>query len=406
MHRHGARLAIGAVFIVCAVPAFAQCQYDAVVLGVVPAQQPCSSSHTTWAAVNESGLVLGEYSLCTNDDQRRPVLWSEPEGLQYPTLPPGIASFRPVDINGAGEFCGIARVQGDQSFQHSVVYVSGTWTLLEIPPGGTYIEAKAITDHGEVTGHWGENVTGLSSGFVWKDGVFTDLGPVFRQPFLRIHDMNEFGQVTGRIRAEGSPPHTFRANVDGSEFIDLGVIPGGTTSEGDFINNRGHIVGVGKIQDPDLPSAYNHVWIYTGRGLAQVDADTGWYQSGASNINRFDMIVGVGYPKPTEPIVFLYQQGELTFVNDLLTPEAIELVGDVTSTRDLRDNGVILASHPWCLLVPRRIPGDVTADCRVNARDLAEVLADWGLSDSPADLNRDGIVDSNDLTLVLEAWSR
>ena len=40
-----------------------------------------------------------------------------------------------------------------------------------------------------------------------------------------------------------------------------------------------------------------------------------------------------------------------------------------------------------------------------NAEDLAVVLAAWGASGGPADMNRDGIVNSADLAIVLSRWT-
>jgi len=51
-------------------------------------------------------------------------------------------------------------------------------------------------------------------------------------------------------------------------------------------------------------------------------------------------------------------------------------------------------------------PGDINADCAVDASDLAELLARWGKCGAPcaADLNGDGVVDASDLAVLLANW--
>jgi hypothetical protein len=59
-----------------------------------------------------------------------------------------------------------------------------------------------------------------------------------------------------------------------------------------------------------------------------------------------------------------------------------------------------------CVIRPIKPAADITADCRVDRRDLATVLADWGLADSVADLDGDGMVGAADLRSVLRGWTR
>jgi hypothetical protein len=43
-------------------------------------------------------------------------------------------------------------------------------------------------------------------------------------------------------------------------------------------------------------------------------------------------------------------------------------------------------------------------DGNVNVSDLLNIIAQWGLIESPADVNSDGIVDVSDLLLVVGSW--
>ena len=48
---------------------------------------------------------------------------------------------------------------------------------------------------------------------------------------------------------------------------------------------------------------------------------------------------------------------------------------------------------------------DINADGFVNGEDLTILLADWGESNSKADLNEDGIVSGADISVLLSLWN-
>ena len=49
-------------------------------------------------------------------------------------------------------------------------------------------------------------------------------------------------------------------------------------------------------------------------------------------------------------------------------------------------------------------PADFNRDGVVDGQDLALVLAHWGSSNPDVDLNLDGIVNGADMTLLLASW--
>jgi hypothetical protein len=53
----------------------------------------------------------------------------------------------------------------------------------------------------------------------------------------------------------------------------------------------------------------------------------------------------------------------------------------------------------------RTVPGDLNGDGVVNGDDLGIMLGAWGPGTGPADLNLDGNVDGNDLGILLGAWT-
>jgi uncharacterized protein (DUF2141 family) len=53
----------------------------------------------------------------------------------------------------------------------------------------------------------------------------------------------------------------------------------------------------------------------------------------------------------------------------------------------------------------RTVPGDLNGDGVVNGDDLGIMLGAWGPGTGPADLNLDDTVDGNDLGILLGAWT-
>ena len=48
---------------------------------------------------------------------------------------------------------------------------------------------------------------------------------------------------------------------------------------------------------------------------------------------------------------------------------------------------------------------DLNGDGLVNSQDIAIMLSAWGSSGGPADMNQDGLVNSADLAIMLTRWS-
>ena len=400
-HRCHAILTAAAGLLSVVAPAGAQCMYDAIAIGEVPPQGHCTPSDGTWHAVNDFGLVGGYYQFCQDPLPSRPVLWSAETGLIYPTMPPPLVWGRIESINNAGDYCGRSKTAGSSVTDVSFIVIGGQWTILETLPGGTYITATAINDARQVVGFWANAALGTESGFLWENGVLTDLGPALGVPYSRVLHISECGQITGyfKPRAVTDPAHAFRYDLYDGTFEDLGIIPDGTFTLGTAIACSGYVVGSGW-------TTRWHAMFWNNTEMIVLDADIGWWESHCYDINRFGTICGSMKETPrsiTRPL--LWQNGELHQIVNLLSDQAQSLIAELQQTAwAIRDDGVILAGD--LLLVPISPPGDVTRDCRVDETDLLTVLEDWGLARSPADLTGDGVVDHHDLAEVLAGWIR
>ena len=66
---------------------------------------------------------------------------------------------------------------------------------------------------------------------------------------------------------------------------------------------------------------------------------------------------------------------------------------------------VAVTASPFTIINPNLIPGDVNGDGIVNTEDLLLLLAAWGeCQGCPEDLNGDGVVNTTDLLALLAAW--
>jgi probable HAF family extracellular repeat protein len=100
--------------------------------------------------------------------------------------------------------------------------------------------------------------------FRWRHGVMTDLGAVDDRYSSAAVSINDRGWSVGRSETGAIDPafdfplyHTVLWR--GRELVDIGTLPGGTTSIGFSINNEGQVVGFGNNDIPDpfalFPSA-------------------------------------------------------------------------------------------------------------------------------------------------------
>lgn len=130
--------------------------------------------------------------------------------------------------------------------------------------GGNFGNANTINDAGEVVGFSSNQDNKAVFGFLWKDGVITNLGTVDGDECSAAHDINSIGQIVG----ESSPSCFSRSRPathaflweNGGPMVDLNalVIPTSQldSAAGVEINDLGEITG-----DRALPNGNKHGFI-------------------------------------------------------------------------------------------------------------------------------------------------
>lgn len=143
------------------------------------------------------------------DDPRRAVLWGQGERRVLPRMPMGDES-RAVDVNDAGQAVFIETLGAENrhwSFlidpQRGVIDL-GTLGVGHGGNGrGTGTYPAAINESGQIVGL--SYVGFAAHPFLWEDGVMTDLGVPAGFAEAEATDVNDHGDVVGRMRVQNDP---------------------------------------------------------------------------------------------------------------------------------------------------------------------------------------------------------
>ncbi len=283
------------------------------------------------SGINDSGLIAGSFTVpqriapaATTSHFDRPAIYDDGEQTQLPAFPGGEIG-RALAINNAGTLVGWA-VNGPPSFsipfpresRHIPAMwqrVAGQWqiTTLDGWPDDGYSsdEAFALNEREQVLVR---GSIGQSTGsFLWEAGVVTER-PTLGGASTQARDINDAGQVVGQTsngQLEETPTSDRLGPEDRSQvrraflwqdgvISDLGTL-GGQSSQAIAINNLGQVIG---------------------------QADT-------SEFGFFSEFASYAIDRP-----FLWQEGVMVDLNDLVPPDAGITI---TNVFDINDVGQILA---------------------------------------------------------------
>ena len=172
--------------------------------------------------INEAGDIVGS---ATNAALRlRAFVWRNGSMTDLGTI--GGNHSEAIAISNTGHVVG--RSQTSTSKYRAILWSGGTTT--DLTPSSDYAVAYGVNDIGQVVGsndNW--------KGFVWHNGVRTDLGGLDCGSSQGA-DIDQTGQIVGASCAHATLWHN-------NAIIDLGVVPGMEDSGAAAINNVGQIVG-------------------------------------------------------------------------------------------------------------------------------------------------------------------
>jgi probable HAF family extracellular repeat protein len=281
---------------------------------------PVGGNYSKARGVNDAGQVVGMAHNSANDD--RPVLWEnglvfdvgvvsgDDEGDAFAINNAGqIAGYswnanynaflddggvktnissllsydaQAEDVNEEGDVVGFT-LNGD-----SFLYSEGSVTDIGVDIGGVYNWAYAINNSGQIVGFW-ENAGGDQFAFVYSDGTKTDLGGLGGNH--QAADINDDGDIVGYATVSGDQRPVLWLASGGAQ--DLGLLSGGLWGHARAINNAGRIVGWSEAS-----GGLRHAFVYENGTMTDLNdllpPGSGWELEQAEDINEVGQIVGWG----------------------------------------------------------------------------------------------------------------
>jgi probable HAF family extracellular repeat protein len=232
-------------------------------------------------------------------------------------------------INDAGQVAGSAFVSGVNT--HAFLFgVDGS--ALDLGTlGGDTSAAFGINNRGWVVGQAAVTGTYLTHAFLYRHGHMTDLGTLGgdRSAALAVNDA---GWVVGGSDAPGGV-HAFLWRH--GHITDLGTL-GGSVSSAQAVNALGQVAG-----DSDLaytPSGFfpHHAFLWEQGQFTDLGTLGGFY-SYAYGLNDYGQVVGYAAVPDNTSAPFLYADGTMTNLNDLIPPD-----WTLSQARGINDAGQIV----------------------------------------------------------------
>jgi probable HAF family extracellular repeat protein len=192
-----------------------QPQYSIVDLGVLP-----GGGFSEALNVNDRGQIVGWGGTATGE--MHAILWENGQPIDLGTL--GGAMSRAWGINNRGQIVGESETAtGDF---HAFLWEDGQ--LIDLAEAGPFNRAFSINHRTEVVGHFQFDAV------LWRRGTLTDLG------IGAALAINDRGVIAGADNVGGE---FHAALLKRGEVIDLGTLPGDSSSAGRSVNNREQVVG-------------------------------------------------------------------------------------------------------------------------------------------------------------------
>ena len=390
------------------------CRYEVTVIegGPLCGGSPVS---TQAKAINENGDVAGD-AYC-NPVARRPFFWSADGGFEVPAGPPGSSDSPVAAMNNPREIVGTGNFPAVRGY---IRQATGQYVTLQTGPNGDWSEGHDVNDASISVGFWGNTVVGPSPlACKWENGQLVTLTELLGAPRGIAYAVNSTGAITGwRGNSFISDARTFI--LDNEELTVLPPIPGGFTSEGRAINDRGDLAGRGRINTGSVPAQAWRAFAWLDGTMLNLGTLPGFNDSIANDINNHRVIVGISQTAAAR--AWISQDGVMRDLNDLIPPQPQYTLKTAYS---INDDGVIAISgslgspagptRAFILTPVYPLPADLDGSCSVNGLDLGILLSNWSIpssaagcqGDSPciADLNDDGVVNGLDLGILLSQWT-
>jgi probable HAF family extracellular repeat protein len=286
---------------------------------------------STGLSINNFGQVSGDSLTFALSN---PHAYYSPDGQNmYDMGTLGGATSRANDINDHhGHTVGQSRTASGENhaFYHTLDAIYDLGTL-----GGRDSMANASNTYGYTVG-WAQTENGVAHAFIHYGYGMFDLGTLGGQQSV-ANDINDYNQVVGRSSVNiSNHQHAFLWQ-DGAMY-DLGTL-GGLQSQAFAINELGQIVGQSNVSIGILGT---HAFLRHSDGWMQDLGTLGGRDSFAYGINNNGLVVGASQNAKGIMHAFVYADGVMTDLNDLIPPDSGWFV--LREAREINDNGQIVGT--------------------------------------------------------------
>jgi probable HAF family extracellular repeat protein len=271
-------------------------------LGTLSGPDGSGSDSTAWM-INNLGEIVG-WSFTANAATVEPFFWSPADGKMISMGSLGGTYGTPFWLNNKGLATGASNLAGDQT-EHPFIWSKATGMhdlLLDCTWCGTFGHPDSMNDAGQVVGYAlvagdpsDSNNLPLAHGFVWTNGVMTDLGPgLAGDESYEAASINSKGQIVGGSDYFDVYGFLWENGGPIANLNDL-VVPGSdlTVVQAAFINDGGEIACDGHLPNGDahpcllIPCDGNHPGVagcdYSMVDVRSAESQTGPAISNASN---------------------------------------------------------------------------------------------------------------------------
>jgi len=208
---------------------------------------------------------------------------------------------------------------------------AGQTTITPVPHlggGANLMSVEALNNSGAVAG-FSRDADNNERAFRFRTGVMTELGTL-GGPNSGASAMNDSGFITGYALLPADengffPQHAFRYN--GTNMIDLGVLPGGSFSDGQFINANGDVAGLADA------GGFTRGFVYRNGTMTDIGS-LGIGLSTIDDLNNNGHVVGYSLDDAFQAVAFFFDG---TTMHGLGT-----LGGAVSRAWSINDSGVIV----------------------------------------------------------------
>ncbi len=377
---------LAAALSIVSVSAFGEAMYTVTDLGTL------GGSTSTAFSINETHQVAGAAEATSGDE--RAFVWTIEGGMRdLGTL--GGAESRALSINDSSQVVGDA--SDLDGYIQAFIWDANTG-MQDITSGATGSSyAWGINNSGMVVGRDGD-----LQAFLWENDVLTPLPVPPGVPDSDAMGINDGGQIVGTA---GDAVVLWE---DGN-ITPIGYYwwPNGINSGGQVI---GEVVVDSYVSDGKYYPGGTKAALWTD-GHLEVIHTLGGADSYPYGINDAGHVVGLSATVWSTWGAFLWTSySGMVDLNDLIDPFSGWLLD---SAYDISNDGRIVGQgvNPQgflrgFLLTPVRTLGDVDLSGLVDDNDLSLLLANWSIGDEwgEGDLNDDGTVDDDDLSLLLANW--